>query len=348
MYFMENDPIQPPEQVAQQGPVLVTGAGGFLGANLVWALREYGLAVRALVRRPVNGPPWEGLHGVEFLLGDICDPVAVARAMEGVRYVLHAAALTELVPQPERRAFRVNGEGTRNVCAAALQAGVRRLVLTSSASTVARGTAEMPATEDTPYNLGAIRAPYYASKRRAEQIVLGHAGRGLEVVILCPTYVIGPRDSRPTTNRLILYLAKSGWPVVPPGGMNVLDVRVAARAHVQALWLGQPGSRYLLAGPYQAYADLGRIVQEIVGTRRRVAVLPHWTYWPGAVALAVAAGVLPYMPHGLSLPSFRYGYVPFHVSGKRGDEAFRLDHPPIRQTVADTLRWFQRTGFLAP
>jgi dihydroflavonol-4-reductase len=336
-----------PGEVARAGPVLVTGASGFLGANLVWALREHGLAVRALVRRPPRGPKWQGIDGVEFIRGDVCDAAAVARAVRGAGGVIHAAALTEVIPRPRRRSFRVNVEGTRHVCVAALRGGVRRLVLTSSAATVARGSAAVPATEDSPYNLGDIRAPYYISKRLAERTVQEFGERGLETIILCPTYVIGPRDDRPTTNRLLLYLARSRWPVAPPGGMNLLDVRTAALAHVRALWLGRPGARYLLAGPYCSYAGLGAIAQAVRGTRRPVRVLPRWAYWPGALALALAAGVLPRLPEGVSLPNFQYGFVPFHVSGARGDAAFRLEHPPVAVSVFDTLRWFQRHG-LAP
>src|SRR5262249_4053771 len=146
-----------------------------------------------------------------------------------------------------------------------------------------------------------------------------YAGRGLETITLCPSYLIGPCDVRPTTNQLLLHLARSRWPTVPPGGMNMLDVREAARAHVRALWLGRTGERYLLAGPYRAYAELGTIVQEVMGTRRPVRVLPRWTYWLGSILLALAAGILPHLPRGVSLPNFQYGFVPFHVSGARGD-----------------------------
>src|SRR5262245_11068096 len=127
--------IAVPGEVARAGPVLVTGAGGFLGANLVEALREHGLPVRALVRRPPRGPQWHGISGVEFVRGDICDAVAVARAVQGVSAVLHAAALTEVIPRPRRRSFQVNVGGTRIICEAARREGVRRLVLTSSAAT---------------------------------------------------------------------------------------------------------------------------------------------------------------------------------------------------------------------
>jgi dihydroflavonol-4-reductase len=334
-------------QEVRAGPVLVTGAGGFLGANVVATLREHGIAVRALVRRLPHGPQWKGLDGIEVVLGDICDRSQVAKAVAGVKGVIHAAALTDLVPRPRREAFRVNVEGTRTVCAAALAAGVRRLVFTSSASTVASGTAVQPATEDTPYNLGAIRAPYYASKRQAEQVVQDFQARGLETIILCPAYLIGPRDARPTTNALLLYAARSGFPILPPGGINFLDVREAALAHVRALWLGNPGRRYLVAGPYARYVDLGSAARRALGLSDRILVLPAWTRGPGSLVLALAAGVLLRLPAGVNVPGFRYGFEEFHVSGAGGDAAFGLTHRPLAETLADTLRWFRQTG-LAP
>lgn len=339
--------IAAPSEAMHAGPVLVTGASGFLGANLIGALHEQGLSVRALVRRPPRVPQWQGLRGVEFVRGDIRDPAAVAAAVKGAGHVIHAAALTDLVPRPRRQAFAVNVEGTRHVCEAALRAGVRRLVYTSTLATVACGSPDAPATEKTAYNLGAIRAPYYTSKRLAERVVEEYVARGLAAVTLCPAYVIGPGDARPTTNQLLLYLARSRWLVVPPGGMNVIDAREAARAHVRALWLGRPGERYLLAGPYRAYSEMGAIVQEIVGTRRPVRVLPSWTYGPGSALLALASGILPRLPPGLSLPSYQYGFVPFHVSGARGDAIFGLQHRPVEETVFDALLWFQQAG-LAP
>jgi dihydroflavonol-4-reductase len=336
-----------PHEVRRAGPILVTGAGGFLGANLVWALREHGLVVRALVRRPPAAKQWQGLDGVEFVQGDVRDPAAMAAAVRGAGYVIHGAALTELVPRPRRRAFAVNVEGTRNICDAALRAGVRRLVFISSAATVACGTSTAPATEDSPYNLASIPAPYYASKRQAERLAAVFTRRGLETIILCPTYILGPRDLRPTTNELLLYLSWTRRPIVPPGGMNILDVREAALAHLRALWCGEPGARYLLAGPYRTYAQLGELVQQITGAGRRVQVMPAWTRVPGAGVLALAAGILPRLPGHLAVPSFCYGYVSFHVSGERGDRTFGLRHRPVSTTVFDTLCWFQQTG-LAP
>ncbi|MGH7170292.1 MAG: NAD-dependent epimerase/dehydratase family protein, partial [Gemmataceae bacterium] len=229
---------------------------------------------------------------------------------------------------------------------AALRAKVRRLVFTSSASTIAPGTAEQPATEDSAENRGPIRAPYYDSKRRAEQVVREFNSLGLETITFCPGYVLGPRDARPTTNELLLHAARRRWPVLPPGGMNIMDVREAATAHVRALGLGQPGERYVLAGPYRSYADLGRIVRCLLGSGS-VRVLPRWMRCTASVPLAIASGVLGNVPNGLAVPSFQYGFVAYHLSGAKADQTFGLTHRPVEETVRDTLRWFGVAG-LAP
>lgn len=328
------------EEAIRAGRVLVTGAGGFLGVNIVAALREHGFRVRAFVRRPPRGPQWAGIDGVEFTIGDVRNVRQIENALDGVTAIVHAAALTSVIPRPRGDAYRVNVEGTRNVCAAALRAGVRRVVHTSSCSTIAPGTAEHPATEQSPDNREPIHAPYFASKRLAEQVVCEFHDRGLETITFCPGYILGPRDGRPTTNELLLHAARQRWLMLPPGGMNVIDVREAALAHVRALWLGQPGERYLLAGPYCSYTEIGRIVRRILGSGS-VWVLPRWARYAGSIPLAIASGVFADVSNGLMVPSFQYGFVGYHLSGARADKTFGLTHRSVEETVRDTLHWFR-------
>jgi dihydroflavonol-4-reductase len=327
------------EEAIRAGRVLVTGANGFLGVNLVWALRQHGFRVRAFVRRPPCGRQWAGIDGVEFAIGDVRNTRQIDCALSGVKAVLHAAALVRLIPQPRGDSYRVNVEGTRNVCAAALRAGVRRLVFTSSASTIAPGTEAEPANEESPRNGESIRAPYFDSKRWAEQVVREFNALGLETITFCPAFVLGPRDGRPTTNELLLYAARRRWPILPPGGMNTIDVREVALAHVRALWLGQSGERYVLAGPYRSYVDLGRIVRNILGSGQ-VWVLPRWTRSAASIPLAIATGVFADIHNGLTVPSFQHGFVSYHLSGEKADRTFGLMHRPVEETVCDTLRWF--------
>lgn len=341
------DPTAVPAELVAAGPVLVTGAGGFLGGNLVWTLRTLGFAVRALVRRPPHGPQWDGLDGVEFVLGDVRNPVQVARAMTGVHAVIHAAGLTNILPRPRALAFQVNVGGTRNVCEAARRAGVRRLIFTSSIGTIPAGTADKPANESIPFRPSANRSPYHLSKWQAEQVVREVGARGLETITFCPGYIIGPRDVRPTTNALLLEASHYPFMPLPPGGMNVIDVRAVALAHGRALWLGTPGARYLLAGPYHAYAELGRMVHRVVGLHSPPATIPRWSRWPGTMTLALLSPFQEVLPEGLSWLNFKNGFEAYHVSGAQGDQTFHLRHRPVIETVADTLRWFQETG-LAP
>lgn len=324
--------------------VLVTGAGGFLGGNIVCALREQGFDVRAMVRQLYLRQPWSGLPGVQPVFGDVCDRESLDRAASGVEAVIHTAALTRLMPRPRQDAFRVNVEGTRNVCEAAVRAGVRRLVFTSSAATLAAGTAERPADESSPFDRLGPQSPYYLSKWQAEQVVRGYAACGLQTVTLCPGYVIGPGDFRPTTNRLLLRVARSPALALPPGGINFIDVREAALAHVRAIRQGEPGQRYVLAGPYARYWDVALLVKRVLGQAVRGVMLPGWTEYPLAVPLAIAAGVWRQVPDALSVPGLRFGFVSFHMSGQRADAAFGLCHRPLEDSVRDALNWFGFNG----
>ncbi len=288
-----------------------------------------------------------GLPGVELCSGDIRDRTFLAEAVAGVEFVVHTAALTQLVPRPRRTIFEINVEGTRNLCEAALAAGVRRFVITSSVATFVPGTAAAPACESSrPRNHHPPYSPYYDSKQEAEQVTMEFNGRGLQTLSLCPAYIIGPGDYRPTTNALILYAARHRFLLLPPGGINFIDVREAAAAHARALWAGDPGRRYVLAGPFRRYTELARVAQSLLGKSPMAMPLPHWTKVPGSAILAIAAGCLRQVPNAFSVPALQSGFQEFHMSGRVADAAFHLRHRQIEETVRDTLAWFRKAGML--
>ncbi|QEH32606.1 3 beta-hydroxysteroid dehydrogenase/Delta 5--_4-isomerase [Aquisphaera giovannonii] len=325
-----------PDPAPGDWPVLVTGAGGFVGGHVARHLAAAGHSVRGLARtRPLEEP---GDPPIEWILGDLRDERLRLRAVEGVRGVIHTAAWVSLGKDPKGLSRAINVEATRQFLDEARRAGVERFVLTSTLHTLASGTADAPADEDTPWNLECVDSPYCRTKREAEAIVRGASEGGFSTVTLCPAMVLGPRDPKPTSTRLLRVIASSPVSFLPRGGIPIVDSTVIATAHRRALIAGEPGARYAIAGPYLSYPELGRLVGRVAGWPRAVAVLPDFLQGP----MMLSTGLLGrFGRHAeLSATTVSGGFLRLHVSGRRADATFGLVHPPaietIRAAMADT------------
>ncbi len=241
---------------------LVTGGSGFIGSHLVRALAKRGDELRLLARRKSS---LDHLSDLEFerVTGDITDRRAVRRAMEGADRAFHVAGTTSMRRGAADRVFAVNVDGTRIVMEEALRAGVERIVHTSSAGAI--GTAKPGGIVDESQSFTAARLgiAYITSKHEAEVEALRVAAHGLDVIIVNPTFVLGPDDPKGTSNRLIRRVLLRQIPVFVDGGLNVVDVRDVANGHLLADRKGEPGERYLLGGRNftlaRLFADIGRI-----------------------------------------------------------------------------------------
>ena len=221
--------------------VLVTGATGFIGGNLARLLWQRGHQVRALVRPESNTLTIDGT-GIEAVHGDILDLNSVARAAQGCEAVFHCAASYTFWSRDHRTVYRTNVEGTANVLSAASQAGVSRLVYTSTVSTVGLPNGHM-ATEDTPLDPSRLSGHYKKSKYQAELLALKSASEGLPVVVVNPTTPVGPWDVKPTpTGKIVLDFLLGRIPAYLDTGMNLVDVEDVAVGHILAMEQGQPGS----------------------------------------------------------------------------------------------------------
>jgi dihydroflavonol-4-reductase len=238
--------------------VLVTGGTGFLGAHLVRQLAGAGDAdVRVLAR---SEPEWLGeLPEVEVVTGSVTDPDAIARAVDGVAEIHHLAGLVSRAGDHAREMYEVHVEGTRRLCDAARDAGVRTIVLVSTSGTIAVSSdAGAVATEDSPQPLDIVlRWPYYASKLYQESSALEHFhGDGRRLVILNPSLLLGPGDERLSSTRVILDFLERKIPIVPPGGLSFVDVRDVALACRAAMRHGAHGERYLLGAANWSFREL--------------------------------------------------------------------------------------------
>ncbi len=236
--------------------LLVTGATGFLGSTLVPMLLEAGHEVRVLARSPVT------LKNVEVVRGDVRDEETVTRALRNREGLYHLAGLVSRDPADARKMYELHVDGTRNLLQAA--AGLQRIVLASSSGTIGVSQTRRVATEEDDYPIETVgRWPYYLSKIYEEKIALEQAKRGLPVVVLNPSLLLGPGDARMSSTQDVFRFLMGRIPVMPRGGISFVDVRDAAQAFVAALTRGNVGERHLLGAAnwefHEFFARLGRI-----------------------------------------------------------------------------------------
>ena len=334
--------------------VLVTGAGGFVGGHVARHLAAGGYHVRGLIRRPPsvlpNDPP------IEWIYSDLCSASDRAKAVDGQWGVVHCAGWVRLNVDRRGLSRLVNVDATRGLLHDARSAGVRRFVYTSTLQTLAAGSCEAPADEDTPWNLQSILSPYVETKREAEQLVLSASDNVMSTIALCPGMTIGPRDPGPTSTRVLLEMSRWGLAILPGGGISLVDVRLLAEAHRRALESGETG-RFAIAGPYVSFREQAEIVSRICGRPHRViAVSDRWER-----LICGLAGALDHL-FGRRIPllsraTVAGGFLRFYVSGQRADQLLGLSHPSVNSSIYETLidtrdsgraTWLQKRAMTSP
>ena len=325
--------------------VLVTGADGLLGANLVRELIARKHAVVAALQPGRNNGTLERLP-IERREVDLRFAAATKEAFDGVDAAIHAAADTSTWPTrlPRRDAFNI--VSTRNMIDGAIDRGVNRFIHIGTASSFPPGSAERPGREEhlfesTDYGLG-----YIQSKRRAHRLVLQAAARdALPALVLCPTFMMGPFDSRPGPGRMILQVSKRGVPPLPPGGRSIVDVRSVAVATANALEHGRVGESYILAGENLHYAPLFKTIAEVLDKQsfgRRVPKAVILAY--GAISSAVST--LFRQPPTISLTMARIACDENFYDASKAQQELGLPKTDVRRAIADSYGWLRENGYL--
>ena len=319
--------------------VLVLGATGCIGGQIARAACKVGWEVHGLRRR-------EGAVGavgdlpVTWYDGDLSDVVSLESAMQGCEVLFHAAGYAAYAERSIPRAVRFAVEQMRVVLGAARNAGVRRVVYTSSLTTIGPSPSgsNRLADERDGYLPGSTSNTYYESKWAMEHEALRATLSGLPVVILCPTAVFGPGDVKPSTSELLLHLAKGRLPVGVDAMTNIVDARDVALAHVRAATQGSPGERYIIGGHNLNVGEALREAAEVLGIRPARWILSLKTM----AGLLRVADVL-----RLPIPATMRG-MPYWMAlnGEKGKQTFGYTPRPFADTVRDTVDWYREHGYL--
>jgi dihydroflavonol-4-reductase len=329
----------------------VTGASGFIGANLVHELTARGHRVKALVR---PGADLRGLAGATFdsVPGDLSERPALQKAMIGCEWCFHAAASYHLWQKNYSTMYAANVEGTRNVMEAAAAAGCKRIVYTSTVGCIGLpGAAHgcvAPSDESCPTSESQMSNHYKRSKWQAEQIALEFARGGLPVVIVNPSAPIGPRDVKPTpTGKVIVDFLNRAMPAYLDTGLNWVHVRDVAIGHILAAEKGRIGERYILGNAEGNWTmkEAFAVLQEITGIPAPKVRIPYFVALAAAhvdESLSLFTGKPPKAPlGGVRMARYKMFFNPTKAIRELG-----LPQTPPRQALADAVGWFQQNGFV--
>ena len=321
--------------------VLVTGASGFVGSAVCRHLLRQGFYVRALHRPSSDLTLLEGL-AVERCVGDILDPDPLTLAVSGARWVFHVAAESAHWRRPPEQVIRSAVEGTRNLVLTCLQAGVQRLILTSSQAALGVPEHGELLTEASVFNLPPQRFPYGFAKYQAELEALRLAGKDLEVVIVNPSIVLGAGDINQISGSFVVQAARGRTFLYTGGGTNIVHIDDVAVGHFAAAERGRPGERYILGGENFTHRQLFALLAEVVGGRPPWLRLPDWGIEPAATALDLARRILPMPLDGNQLRLSRYRL--FCDSAKARDELGLVRPRSARQAMVEALAWYRAHG----
>jgi dihydroflavonol-4-reductase len=322
---------------------LVTGATGFVGSAVARRLLRDGHRVRVLARAGSDRRNLRDLD-VEVVEGDLTEPATLAAACAGRDALFHVAADYRLWAPHPAELYRANVDGTRAMLEAAGQAGIARIVYTSSVATLGIPKDGTPGDETTPVSLGDMIGHYKRSKFLAEEVAREFAARGLPVVIVNPSTPIGPHDVKPTpTGRIVRDAMLGRMPAYVDTGLNVVHVDDVAQGHWLAFERGVAGERYVLGGTDMTLREMLAEIADIAGRRPPRIRLPHAAVMPVAYA-AQAWARLTGMPPIATVEEVRMSRKHMYFSSAKARCELGYAARPARQALEDAVEWFRRSA----
>lgn len=325
--------------------VLVTGADGMLGSVVCRELlkQQYRVCVFVLNKEKANA--LNGLE-LEFFEGDVLNKHDLEKCMAGVDYVIHIAALTSFWPRKSKKVREINLLGTKNVLELAAQFKLKRMVHIGTASSFASGDLDHPGNENNSFTAGKYGSDYIDSKYQAQQMLLAeHKSNNLPVIILNPTFMIGPFDSGPSSGIMLQAFYKDQIPGCSSGGKNFIysgDVAVAA---VNALTSGRVGECYIVGNENLSYEAFLAKAAKVMNKNKKLLHFPSFLIllagaWSSLVAILFGKKPV------LSFTMARFSLLNQFYDSTKAVNELGLPQTPIETAIEECMDWFSKNGYL--
>ena len=328
-------------------PTLLTGATGFVGSAVLRQLLFAGHDVRVLARPKSDRRNLEGLE-CEIAEGDLNEPGSLRAAVRGCENLFHVAADYRLWAPDPTELYRTNGAATVDLFRAAADAGVTRMLYTSSVATLGINPDGIPSDETTPVSVDNMVGHYKRSKFLGEEAVSALVRDDeLPIVIVNPSTPIGPRDAKPTpTGRMIVEAAAGRMPAYVDTGLNVVHVEDVAVGHLLAFEKGQIGARYILGGEDLSLRDILTEIAAIVGRKPPRISLPRGPLFPLAYATEWLAKLRNSGEPMLTVDSLRMSRKRMFFSSAKAEKQLGYTARPALEALQDAIRWFRDNRYL--
>lgn len=327
--------------------LFLTGATGFVGSHVAQQAAQQGHELLLLARPTSNLSSLP--RGAQVIQGDLRQPQKFAGALRGCGALIHVAADYRLwVPEPADM-YKANVEGTRELLRLAREAGVERVVYTSSVATMGfghEGSVAAPVHEGTPVSEADMIGHYKRSKWQAEQVALQAARAGQQVMVLNPTTPVGAQDGKPTpTGRILVDFLNRNFPAYVETGLNLVDVREVARMHLVALQRGSPGQRYILGGEDLTLKQILDRLAGITGLPSPKLRVPHAVAMMFAYLDETFTGRLRKREPRATVEAVRMGKKMMFASSARAERELGFQVQPVEAALRLACEWFVANGY---
>ncbi|MBO9563206.1 MAG: NAD-dependent epimerase/dehydratase family protein [Niastella sp.] len=324
--------------------ILITGANGFLGSNLTRELFRHGYEIKLLVRPGAN---LKGLDDIpaDIYFGHIDNAAQVSEAVAGCSIVIHAASITDQWGIGFAEYERINFTATQYMVEASLQHHIEKFIYVSTANTIEPGSKENPGTELNGFSLFKANSGYINTKYLAQQYVLEQVqARQLPAIVVNPTFIIGPNDSKPSSGKLLLYGLNKRLLFYPPGGKNFVYIHDVCHGIVSTLTKGQTGSCYLLAGHNLTYREFFSLLNKIARQKKIMIRIPAPVLKLAGMIGTLKAAITR-RPGKLTWSAAWLLSLDNYYSGQKAARELEIHYTPIETAISKALNWFKENHY---